>query len=79
PSLRMEVRGKVGLLARDFDQTVKVYPDVSSGITLGAALLGGPAVGIVVLVAQYVLKTPLNKVTQLDYHVTGPWDNPKIE
>ncbi|MGH8455981.1 MAG: YhdP family protein [Stenotrophobium sp.] len=79
PSLRMEVRGKVGLLARDFDEHVKVYPDVSSGITLGAALLGGPAVGALVLIAQQVLKTPLDKVTQLNYHVTGPWDNPKIE
>lgn len=79
PSLRMEVRGRVGLLARDLDQTVKVYPSVSSGVTLGAALLGGPAVGALVLIAQQVLKQPLEKLTELDYHVTGPWDNPKIQ
>ncbi|MGH8460494.1 MAG: YhdP family protein [Stenotrophobium sp.] len=79
PSLRMEVRGRVGLIARDFDQTVKVYPDVSSGVTLGAALLGGPAVGALVLIAQQVLNKPLEKLTQLDYHVTGSWDNPKID
>ncbi|MGH8506408.1 MAG: YhdP family protein, partial [Stenotrophobium sp.] len=79
PSLRMEVRGQVGLLARDLDQTVKVYPSVSSGVTLGAALLGGPAVGALVLIAQQVLKQPLEKLTELDYHVTGSWDNPKIQ
>lgn len=78
-SLRMEVRGQVGLLARDIDQTVKVYPSVSSGVTLGAMLLGGPAVGALVLIAQQVFKHPLEKLTELDYHVTGPWDNPKIE
>jgi uncharacterized protein (TIGR02099 family) len=79
PSLRMEVRGKVGLAARDYDQRVKVYPDVSSGVTLGAALLGGPAVGALVLLAQELLEKPLDQATQLSYRVTGSWDNPKVE
>lgn len=79
PSLRMEIRGRIGLAARDFDQTVHVYPGVSSGLTLGAALLGGPAVGALVLLAQEVLDKPLEQATQLSYRVTGSWDNPKIE
>ena len=66
-------------MARDFDQTVKVYPDVSSGVTLGAALLGGPAVGALVLLAQQVLDKPIDQVTQLSYRVTGGWDNPRVE
>ena len=78
-SLRMEMRGRIGLVARDFDQTVKVYPDVSSGVTLGAALLGGPAVGALVLLAQQVLDKPIDQVTQLSYRVTGSWDNPRVE
>lgn len=78
-SLRMEIRGRIGLAARDFDQTVKVYPDVSSGVTLGAALLGGPAVGALVLLAQQVLDKPIDQVTQLSYRVTGGWDNPRVE
>lgn len=79
PSLRMEVRGKVGLAARDYDQRVTVYPDVSAGVTLGAALLGGPAVGALVLLAQELLDKPLDQATQLAYRVTGSWDNPLIE
>ncbi|HSW13030.1 MAG TPA: YhdP family protein [Solimonas sp.] len=79
PSVRMEMRGRVGLVARDFDQVVKVYPDVSSGVTLGAALLGGPAVGALVLLAQQVLDKPIEQVTQLSYRVTGSWDNPRVE
>lgn len=79
PSLRMEIRGRIGLVARDFDQTIKVYPDVSSGVTLGAALLGGPAVGALVLLAQQVLDKPLEQATQLSYRVTGSWDNPRVE
>lgn len=81
PSLRMEMRGRIGLAARDFDQTVKVYPDVASGVTLGvgAALLGGPAVGALVLLAQQVLDRPIEQATQLSYRITGSWDNPRIE
>lgn len=79
PSLRMDIRGKVGLAARDYDQRVTVYPDVSSGVTLGAVLLGGPAVGALVLLAQELLDKPLDQVTQFSYRITGPWDNPKVE
>ncbi len=78
PSLRMEVRGRVGLTARDYDQRVTVYPDVSAGVTLGAALIGGPAVGALVLLAQELLDKPLDQATQLTYRVSGSWDNPVV-
>lgn len=83
PSLRIELAGRVGLAARDYDQRVSVYPDVS-GVTLGALLLGGaslaagPALPLLALVANQVLDKPLDEVTQLDYRLTGSWDNPEI-
>ncbi|NKF22842.1 YhdP family protein [Solimonas marina] len=80
PSVKIDMRGRIGLVARDYDQRVTVYPaGISSGVTLGAALLGGPAVGALVLVAQEVLDKPLDQVTQLTYHVSGSWYNPKVE
>ncbi len=79
PSLRMETRGRIGLAARDYDQRITVYPDMSSGITLGALLLGGPALGALALIAQQVLDKPLDQVTQLSYHLGGTWDNPEIK
>ncbi len=79
PSLRMDIRGRVGLVARDYDQRVTVYPDVSAGVTLGAVLLGGPAVGALVLLAQELLDKPLDQVTQFSYRISGPWDNPRVE
>ncbi|MGQ0529886.1 MAG: YhdP family protein, partial [Panacagrimonas sp.] len=78
PSLRMEVRGNVGLAARDYDQRVTVYPDVSAGVTLGALLIGGPAAGVLALIAQEVLEQPLDQVGQLSYHLTGSWDDPQV-
>jgi len=78
PSVRMDVRGRTGLAARDYDQEVTVYPDVSSGLTLGAVLLGGPLAGALTLIAQEIMNKPLNQVTQLSYRVTGSWDNPQV-
>lgn len=81
PSVKIDMRGRIGLVARDYDERVTVYPagGLSSGVTLGAALLGGPAVGALVLLAQEVLDKPLDSVTQLTYHVFGSWDNPQVE
>lgn len=79
PSVKVEVKGRVGLSARDYDQYITVYPGLSSGVTLGALLLGGPAAGALMLVAQQVLDKPLDQVTQLSYRLTGSWDNPQIK
>lgn len=79
PSLRMDVRGRIGLAARDYDQSVTVYPDMSAGVTLGALALGGPVAGALALIAQELLNKPLDQVTQLSYRVTGSWDDPQVE
>ena len=78
PSLRMETRGRIGLADKDYDQRVTVYPDVSAGVTLASALLGGPALGALMLIAQEILDKPLDQATQLSYHLGGTWDNPKV-
>lgn len=78
PSLRMEMRGRVGLAAQDYDQRVSVYPDVSAGVTVGATLLGGPAAGVIALLAQQILGQPLDGLTELNYRIIGPWDNPQV-
>lgn len=79
PSMKMQVRGRIGLAARDFDQRVTVVPEVSTTVTVGATLLGGPVGGAIALIAQELFGKPLNKLSELRYHLTGSWDNPQIE
>ena len=79
PSLHMEIRGRIGLAAQDLDQQVSVHPDYSSGLALGATVAGGPIAGLAVLLAQQILHKPLDKITEINYHITGPWDNPLID
>lgn len=79
PALRINVRGRVGLAARDYDQQIEVYPQVSGGITLGAAVLGGPVgVGLAVLVRE-LFDAPLDRATRISYRLTGSWDEPEVE
>jgi uncharacterized protein (TIGR02099 family) len=79
PSLRMEIAGRVGLAARDYDQKVTIHPQVSSGVALTGAALGGPAVGLGLLLAQQLFKKPLEELSELSYRLHGPWDNPSID
>lgn len=79
PSLRMEIQGRVGLAARDYDQKITIQPQVSSGVALAGTLAGGPAVGLALLVAQQLFKKPLAEMSELSYRLRGPWDNPTID
>ena len=83
PSLKMDVRGDVGLAAHDYNQIITVTPN-TTGITLGALLIGGaatvavPVLPIIAVIANQVIDKPLGQVTQLTYGLTGSWDNPEI-
>lgn len=83
PSVRIEVRGDIGLAARDYNEVVTVTPN-TKGITLGALILGGasavavPILPVIAVIANQVLDKPLGQVTQLTYRLTGSWDNPEI-
>lgn len=78
PSLKIEMRGRIGLAARDYDQKVTVFPDISTGVTVGATLLGGPIAGGIVLVAQQLFDKPFNQLGSFSYRVTGSWDDPTV-
>ena len=78
PSMKMVMHGRIGLAAHDYDEQVTVYPDVSTSVTVGATLLGGPIAGGVALLAQEIFKKPFNQLSRFSYHVTGSWDNPQV-
>ncbi|MCX7069400.1 MAG: YhdP family protein [Gammaproteobacteria bacterium] len=78
PSLKIEMRGRIGLAARDYDQKVTVIPDISTGVTVGATLLGGPIAGGILLVAQQLFDKPFNQLGSFSYRVTGSWDDPTV-
>ncbi|HHH38239.1 MAG TPA: TIGR02099 family protein, partial [Sedimenticola sp.] len=76
PAARIRFSGRIGLATEDLDQRVTVIPQVSSALPIAAAVLATPAAGAAVLLAQKLLGKEVDKVTQTQYLVTGPWDEP---
>ena len=78
PSMRMEINGRIGLAARDYDQKITVHPDLSTEVIVGATLVN-PIAGGVALIAQQVFNKPFSTLSQFSYRVTGSWDNPQVK
>ena len=78
PAVSVTLKGRVGLVDRDYDQQIKVIPHVTSGLPLVGAAIGGLSVGAAVLLVEKLLKRKINEATEIYYHITGSWDDPVI-
>ena len=72
----INIKGRVGLTAEDFDQTISVIPGVGSTLSVIGAVAGGATIGAAILFFQKILG--LDKIAEYKYSVTGPWSNPKV-
>ena len=80
PAARIDLQGRVGLAAEDYDQRVKVVPHVTSGLpTLAAVLTGQIGPAVVWALIEKIAKPEVDKATGVYYQVTGSWDDPLIE
>ena len=72
----IKISGRTGLVSHDYDQLIEVTPQVSSGLPLAGAIAGGPAVGAAVYLAEKLVGDNFNRMAQVNYKVTGSWENP---
>ena len=75
-SVDIEVSGRTGLVAHDYNQLVTVTPQVTSTLPIAGAIAGGPLVGAAAFVADKLLGDSFNRLTRVQYQVTGTWDEP---
>lgn len=73
------VAGRTGLVAQDFDLNVVVSGNPSGPITVAGALAGGPVGAAGALLISQLFKGQLAGLAKVYYHVSGPWENPKVE
>ena len=78
PAARIVARGRVGLAAEDYDQRVTVIPSISAGLPVAGALAGGVGAGAALYLVEKIIKPGIDKITKVDYQVTGPWTNPEV-
>ena len=79
PAARIDVSGRAGLVKYDYDQLITVTPDLTGGLPLAGALLGGPIAGGVVFALDKILRSTIDDITRYQYTVTGSWDDPQVE
>ena len=79
PAARIKISGKTGILSRDYDQIMRVAPKISGTLPLIGAISAGSAVGWGLLILQQLFDTVIDDAVEVDYHITGSWDDPQIE
>ena len=61
------------------DLRVVVVPEINAGTASLAYAIINPAIGIGTFLAQYFLRKPLIEAGTREFHVTGSWDDPKVD
>ena len=78
PSARILMSGDVDLVRETQKLHVRVSPSLSDSVSLAGALLGGPVAGVATILAQKILKDPINQIFSYEYNVTGTWAEPQV-
>jgi uncharacterized protein (TIGR02099 family) len=61
------------------DLRVVVVPEINAGTASLAYAVINPAIGLGSFLAQVFLRKPLTQAGTREFHVTGPWNDPKVE
>ena len=85
PSADLQIAGRTGIVARDYDQIITVTPNVTGGLPWLGIGLGPVGVGGIYILGKIGEKVGIDvdevvdKVVEVKYHMTGSWDDPQIE
>jgi len=79
PAAKVTMNGKIDLVREKQELRLYIQPRLDEGVAMGAALLGGPVVGVGALVASKLFKDPIAKAASFEYLVQGGWDDPIVK
>jgi len=78
-SAKVKISGRIGLRQRDYDQTMLVIPKIRQTLPLIGGLAAGSTIGWGLLILQNLFKKAIDKTVEVEYKVTGSWDNPQVD
>jgi len=79
PVAEIGIAGRIGLGKHDYDQTAVVTGDVGSALPVAGVALVNPVVGGALFLFSQIFKEPLKGIARAYYHITGSWEDPKVE
>ena len=71
--------GNADIARETQDLRVFVVPEINAGTASLAYAAINPAIGLGTFLAQWLLRRPLIAANTREFHVTGSWDDPKID
>ena len=76
----INIKGTTNLVEQTYDQTIFVTPAVSGTLPAAGAIVGGPVGAAAGILADRVATVVgLNKLSKIEYKMTGTWQEPVIE
>ncbi len=79
PAADIGIVGSVDLTDRLYDQTAIVSAEVGNTLPVVGAIAAGPAIGAGLFVLKEIFKESLRGMVNVQYRITGPWENPVVE
>ena len=73
------MEGSADIARETQDLRVVVVPEINAGTAALAYAVINPAVGLGAFLAQTLLRKPLTQASTREFHVSGPWADPKVE
>ena len=78
-SLEQQLNGSTDLAVETQKLRVVVVPEVSAGGASLAYAAINPAIALGAFLAQLILSRPVAAANTREFHITGTWDDPKVE
>ena len=78
PAADLDITGSTHLVTRELDHIITVTPHIGTSVAVAGAVAGGPLVGAAVLAVDKVSGGAINKLGRHQYHLSGPWTEPRI-
>lgn len=79
PVAEINLLGKVGMMQKNYDMTLKIHPYVTSSLPLIATIAGGPVTGVATWLVSKLVRPGIEKIVAYQYHIGGTWANPKVK
>ena len=79
PAARIKISGKTGIVDRDYDQIMRVTPKYRQALPILGVIAASTTVGWGLLLLQNLFQKSIDDAVEIEYKVTGSWDDPQIE